>query len=230
MRAQRSPVSPRANEAAVIGMPHYSRPAERRADLVVHLAGLALALLGVGMLLGISISSGDPGQLWAVAIYGSGLVAMLALSTAYNFSPPRHQPLLRRFDHAGIFLMIAGCYTPFTTQHLSGVWAWAMTSAVWTIAGLGAAAKLLLPGLGRGFWLVVYLLLGWLMLIAVRPLFSSVGLAPLILLAVGGMLYTLGVVFYANKKLLFRRAIWHGHVVAAAAVHWTAILLAVIRR
>ena len=216
-------------DALSAGAPHYGRRGEKRADLIVHLTGLALALLGVGMLMGISIGSGKAQRLWGVAIYGAGLVAMLALSTAYNFSPSRHQPLLRRFDHAGIFLMIAGSYTPFTTQHLHGAWAWTMTSAVWGIAILGAAAKLLLPGLGKGFWVAVYLLLGWLMLIAIKPLFDSVGLAPLILLAVGGALYSLGVVFYANKKMPFRRAIWHGHVVAAATVHWTAILLAVIR-
>jgi len=218
--------APRNAQAA----PHYSRAAERRADFVVHLTGLGLALLGAGVLMGLSIGIGAAERLWAVVVYALGLVAMLALSTAYNFSAAHHQPVLRRLDHAGIFLMIAGSYTPFTTQHLTGAWSWAMTAGVWTIAGGGAVAKLLLPGLGRRFWLAVYLLLGWLMVIAVRPLFASVGLAPLILLGVGGLLYTLGVGFYANKKLPFRRAIWHGHVVAAAAVHWTAILLAVLRR
>jgi hemolysin III len=224
--AQRQLISPPPGQAAS----HYNRTAERRADLLVHLTGLVFALVGVGMLMGISIGSGQAHRLWAISIYGSGLVAMLALSTAYNFSPARHQPLLRRFDHAGIFLMIAGSYTPFTTQYLSGAWAWAMTSAVWTIAVLGATAKLVLPGLGKGFWIIVYLALGWLMVVAIKPMLNSAGLTPLILLAVGGLLYSLGVGFYANKKLPFRRAIWHGHVVAAAAVHWTAILLAVTHR
>jgi hemolysin III len=207
---------------------HYGDGAERRADLVVHLAGLALALVGGGMLIGLAISIGQVGRLTAAAVYACGLVTMLALSTAYNFSPARYQPLLRRFDHAGIFLMIAGSYTPFTTQHLSGGWAWGMTLAVWTIAGFGILAKLLLPGLGRAFWIGVYLSLGWLMVIAIQPLMQSLGLAPLILLAVGGLLYTVGVGFYANKALRFRRAIWHGHVVAAACVHWVAVLLAVL--
>jgi hemolysin III len=103
-----------------------------------------------------------------------------------------------------------------------------MTAAVWSIAGLGIAAKLLLPGLGRAFWIAVYVVLGWLMVIALEPLRQSLGLAPLILLAVGGLLYTLGVAFYSSKALRFRRAIWHGHVVAAAAVHWVAVLLAVL--
>ena len=139
------------------------------------------------------------------------------------------QPLLRRFDHAGIFVMIAGSSTPFTTQHLTGAWAWGMTSAVWAIAAFAALAKLFLPGLGKGFWIVVYLALGWLMVIAIQPILQSLGLAPLILMLVGGLLYSVGVIFYANKAMRFRRAIWHGHVVVAAAVHWVAVLLAVLK-
>lgn len=180
------------------------------------------------MLLGLAIGLGHVERLAAAAIYATGLLIMLALSTAYNFATPRFQPVLRRFDHAGIFVMIAGSYTPFTTQHLTGTWAWGMTTAVWATALFGAAAKLLLPGLGRGFWIAVYLALGWLMLIAVQPLMESLGLAPLILLAVGGLFYSVGVGFYARRTLRYRRAIWHGHVVTAAAVHWVAVLLAVI--
>ncbi len=215
-------------EDGFISLQHYRGPKERLADLVVHLVGLALALVGGGMLLGLAIGFGHLSRLAAAAIYAGGLLTMLALSTAYNFASSRFQPRLRRFDHAGIFIMIAGSYTPFTTHHLTGVWAWGMTAAVWTIATFGVLAKLLLPGLGRSFWIVVYLALGWLMLIAVQPLLDSLGPVPLILLAAGGLLYTLGVGFYANKRLGYRRAVWHGHVVAAAAVHWVAVLLAVI--
>lgn len=208
---------------------HYRDGRERLADLIVHLTGLGLALFGGGMLLGIAIGFGHVGRLTAAAIYACGLLAMLSLSTAYNFAAAKYQPLLRRFDHAGIFIMIAGSYTPFTTQHLTGAWAWGMTSAVWGIAGLAALAKLLLPGLGKGFWIAIYLVLGWLMVIAVQPIMQSLGLAPLILMAVGGLLYSVGVIFYANKQMRYRRAIWHGHVVVAAAVHWVAVLLAVLK-
>lgn len=207
---------------------HYQDARARLADLIVHLTGLALALVGGGMLLGLAIGFGHIGRLAAAAIYTAGLVAMLALSTAYNFAPARYQPLLRRFDHAGIFLMIAGCYTPFTTQHLTGSWAIWMTTAVWSVALFGVVAKLFMPGLAKSFWIAVYLALGWLMVIAIQPLFQSLGLAPLILMGVGGLLYSVGVGFYARKTMRFRRAIWHGHVVAAAAVHWVAVLLAVI--
>jgi len=211
-------------------LPHYSDRAEKLADLVVHLTGLALALVGGGMLLGLAIGFGHTSRLTAATIYAVGLLTMLGLSTAYNFSASRYQPLLRRFDHAGIFFMIAASYTPFTTGVLTGQWAWGMTIAVWSIAALGILAKLLLPGIAKFFWVLVYLALGWLMVIAIQPLMQGLGgLAPLILLAVGGGLYSLGVAFYANKKLRFRRAIWHGHVVAGACVHWVAVLLAVLR-
>lgn len=212
-----------------LAAPHYPTNGARWADLAVHLSGLALALLGSGILLGLAFGLGTLSQVAAVSVYSVGLVLMLALSTAYNFGTARWQPLLRRFDHAGIFIMIAGSYTPFTTQHLTGAWAWGMTSAVWGTAIFAAMAKLLLPGLGKGFWIFVYLALGWLMVIAVQPIMQSLGLAPLILMAVGGLLYSVGVIFYANKAMRYRRAVWHGHVVVAAAVHWVAVLLAVLK-
>jgi hemolysin III len=208
---------------------HYRDGKERLADLIVHLTGLALALVGGGMLIGLAIGFGNAGSLTAAAIYAVGLLTMLGLSTAYNFAVPRFQPLLRRFDHAGIFVMIAGSYTPFTTQHLTGAWAWGMTAAVWGTAIVAALAKLLLPGLGKGFWIAIYLALGWVMVIAIEPFMRSLGPAPLILLAIGGLLYSVGVIFYANKAMRYRRAVWHGHVVVAAAVHWVAVLLAVLK-
>lgn len=207
---------------------HYPTPGARVADLVVHLTGLVLALFGGGVLLGLSVSRGDLGLVAAVMVYAAGLLAMLGFSTAYNFARPEWQPTLRRLDHAGIFLMIAGSYTPFTTYNLEGVWSWAMTTAVWSIAGLGALGKLFLPGLGRKFWIFLYLALGWLVLIAIKPMLANVSWVAMLLLAIGGLVYTTGVMFYVQKRLKYFRAIWHGHVVAAAGVHWAAILVGVV--
>jgi hemolysin III len=161
-------------------------------------------------------------QTAALSVYAAGLLAMLAFSTAYNFANDKWRPVMRRLDHAGIFLMIAGSYTPFTTQNLTGAWAWGMTIAVWTIAGLGAIAKLFLPGLGKRFWIGVYLALSWVVLIAAIPWIA------LMLLLIGGAVYSLGVTFYVSKRLKFKRAIWHGHVIAAAGTHWVAILIGVV--
>lgn len=211
-----------------LAAPHYPTNGAKWADLVVHLSGLALALLGSGILLGLAFGLGTLGQVAAVSVYSVALILMLALSTAYNFSKARWQPLLRRFDHAGIFIMIAGSYTPFTTQNLHGAWAWGMTAAVWTVATIGVLCKLFLPGLDRRFWVGLYLALGWLVLVAIRPMIEGLSWPALILLAVGGLIYTTGVVFYLSKRLRFRRAIWHGHVVSAAGVHYAAVLVGVV--
>ena len=210
------------------GSDHYPSLWARRADLIVHVAGLTLALFGGGLALGIAVSHGMIGKVAAVCVYALGLIAMLAFSTAYNFAKPSWQPFLRRLDHAGIFLMIAASYTPFTTQALTGAWATWMTAAVWTLAGLGIAGKMLLPGLGKAIWVGLYLALGWMVVIAIKPMIDGVPVAAMWLLVAGGIVYSVGTLFYAAKGLKFRRAIWHGHVVAAAGLHYAAILVGVI--
>ncbi|MBN9319815.1 MAG: hemolysin III family protein [Caulobacterales bacterium] len=207
---------------------HYPTPAAKCADLVVHISGLVLALFGGGILLGLGVSRGSLGMVAAVSIYAAGLVAMLGLSTAYNFGKPQWRPLLRRFDHAGIFLMIAGSYTPFTTQSLTGAWSIAMTATVWGASLLGIFGKLFLPGLGRGFWVVLYLVLGWAVVFAIQPMLQGVHWVAMLLLAIGGLVYSAGAVFYMMKRLRFRRAIWHGHVVAGAGLQYAAVLVGVV--
>lgn len=207
---------------------HYPTAAAKCADLCVHLTGLVFALIGGGILLGLSVKLGGFGQVAAVAIYTVGMVAMLALSLAYNFAKWKYRPLLRRLDHAGIFLMIAGSYTPFTTQKLEGAWAIGMTTAVWSVALLGVAGKLFLPGLGRRFWVGLYLALGWLVLVAIKPMIDGLSWVALLLLALGGAIYSTGAVFYLLERLKFRRAIWHGHVVGGAVLQYVAVLIGVV--
>ncbi len=207
---------------------HYPTAAAKCADLVVHIVGLTLALVGGVVLLVFAVLQHSITEVVGVSIYAAGLLAMLAFSTAYNFAKPQYRPVLRRLDHAGIFLMIAGSYTPFTTHALTGAWAWGMTAAVWSIAGLGALGKLFLVRVDRKFWVGVYLALGWLVVVALKPMMASLAWYALLLLLAGGLLYSTGVIFYVNKRLKFARAIWHGHVVAAAAAHWAAVLLGVV--
>jgi hemolysin III len=207
---------------------HYPTPGAKRADLVVHLTGLACALLGGGILLGLAFGLGSLGQVAAVSVYTVGLILMLSLSTAYNFAKASWQPLLRRFDHAGIFVMIAASYTPFTTQNLEGWWAIGMTTAVWTVASIGVLAKLLLPGLDKRFWVGLYLAMGWLVLVAIKPMLDGLSWVALLLLAIGGLVYSTGTVFYLMRRLKFRRAIWHGHVIGGAGLHYAAVLVGVV--
>jgi hemolysin III len=206
---------------------HYPTPAAKCADLVVHIVGLTLALIGGVVLLALAVRAGSISRVVGVSVYAGGLLAMLAFSTAYNFARAQYRPVLRRLDHAGIFLMIAGSYTPFTLS-LPGAWGWGMTTAVWSIAALGALGKLFLRRVDRKFWVAVYLALGWLVVAALKPMIDHLAWYALVLLLAGGIVYSTGVIFYVNKRLKFYRAIWHGHVVAAAATHWAAVLVGVV--
>lgn len=208
---------------------HYQTRAERLADLIVHSVGLGLAAIG-GVILSIlaGIYSGMD-AVFVTAIYALCLIAMLTASTIYNWTQPcRARPILRRLDEACIFLMIAGSYTPFTTQRFEGAWSIGFTIAVWSIALLGAGIKMLAPRITDVFWSVVYVLFGWVAIFALKPMIETVHPLALGLLVLGGVIYTSGVLVFLSQKIKYRRAIWHGFVVAGAGVHWTAILIGVV--
>lgn len=208
---------------------HYPSRSERLADLWVHLAGLVLAAAGGIVLAVLAAINGGPDAAIATAIYALCLMAMLACSTFYNCTRPSSaRPLLRRLDEAAIFLMIAGSYTPFTTQRFEGGWSIGFTSLVWAIALAGVAAKMVAPRLTDRFWSLVYALFGWLAIVALKPLLDTVHPIALVLLVSGGLIYTAGVFVFIRPSVRFRRAIWHGFVVAGASLHWVAILLGVV--
>lgn len=209
---------------------HYNSPAERIADLWVHIVGLTLASIG-GVALAVlsAVNGGGAGLVFATAIYALCLIAMLTASTVYNqIRPCAARPVLRRLDEAAIFLMIAGSYTPFTTQRFEGGWAIGFTLLVWTIALAGVAAKLVMPRLSDAFWSGVYIAFGWLAVGALKPMVDTVHPIALALLVIGGLIYTAGVLVFISPKARFRRAIWHGFVVAGAGTHWAAVLVGVV--
>ena len=165
----------------------------------------------------------------ATAIYALCLIAMLTVSTVYNQTRPcAARPILRRMDEAAIFLMIAGSYTPFTTQRFEGAWSIGFTVLVWAIAFAGVGAKLVAPRISDAFWAGVYALFGWLAVIALKPMMDTVHPIALGLLVLGGLIYTAGVFVFISPKVKFRRAIWHGFVVTGATVHWAAVLVGVV--
>lgn len=208
---------------------HYATRAERLADLWVHVVGLALAAVG-GIVLAVLAAVYTGGEaVLATAVYALCLIAMLSASTVYNLTRPcAARPVLRRLDEAAIFLMIAGSYTPFTTQRFEGGWAIGFTLLVWTIALAGVAAKLVAPRISDAFWSGVYVLFGWLAVIALKPMMDTVHPVALGLLVAGGLIYTAGVFVFISPKVKFRRAIWHGFVVAGAGTHWAAVLVGVV--
>ncbi len=208
---------------------HYQSRGERQADLWVHVVGLGLAAVGGGVLATLAAVYSGVGTAVATAIYALCLVAMLSASTVYNLTRPcAARPVLRRLDEAAIFLMIAGSYTPFTTQRFEGWWAIGFTAGVWAIALAGVAAKLVAPRLSDGLWSLVYALFGWLAVIALKPMLDSVHPIALGLLVLGGVIYTAGVFVFISPRVRYRRAIWHGFVVTGASVHWAAVLVGVI--
>ena len=200
------------------------------ADGIVHAVGLAAAVTGAVALISAAVFRGT--SVAAVAVYAAALIAMLAASAAYSLGfRLRFHEVLRRLDHAGIFVMIAGSYTPFTAGVLTGRWAIGLTTAVWTIAALGVLMKTVLAPRGRrGLTTALYIAFGWIGVVAARPFLATLSPSVLWLVAAGGVLYTLGTAFHMPLRLPYRRAIWHGFVVAGAAVHFCAILLVVVAR
>lgn len=208
---------------------HYPTRTEKLVDGWLHGVALMLFTFAVGAALGLAIWRGGIGMASAVAVYAVCVMAMIGCSMAYNLTEePKRKALLRRFDHAAIFLMIAGSYTPFTTIRFDGAWAISMTTIVWVLALAGAAGKLFLPGVAKRVWLLFYIALGLMIFVAFGPLVETVPLAGVILLSIGGLLYVAGVPFYVWEELPFRRAIWHGFVIAAAGVHYAAVLTGVV--
>jgi hemolysin III len=201
-------------------------PRELIADGIVHALGVGLGLPAAIALVAMAALDGPSGSDVApIAIYAGGLVAMFACSAAYNLlRRSRLRAWLRRFDHAAIFAMIAGTYTPFTVLRLDGAWATGLTAAIWSIAGIGIGAKLLQPRWIERISLALYLMLGWIGLIAIGPFMQAMDGPTLGLLAAGGALYTTGVIFHVWRALPYHTAIWHGFVLVAAGLHYGAVL------
>jgi hemolysin III len=205
------------------------RGGELAADRIIHTIGNFAGVVGSVMLAGIAAGVAERPIFLASLVYSICLLTMLGCSAAYNLAASAaRRGFLRQLDHAAIFPMIAGTYTPFTTCRLHGVWAIGMTAAVWTGAITGAAIKLICPrGIKPGS-IVAYLALGWMILLGMRPMLASVDASTAILIGVGGVLYSIGVAFHLWRTLPFHSAIWHSFVLVAASCHYAAILHGVV--
>lgn len=157
---------------------------------------------------------------------------LYAASTAYHgIRLPRARRLLRILDHAAIYLLIAGTYTPFALISLRGAWGWSLFGLIWALAAIGVVFKVFFTGRFPRTSTVVYLAMGWLALIAVRQLFTHLPLSGLILLFSGGLCYTVGVLFFAlDDRMRFNHAIWHIFVLAGSTCHFFAIVLSTLPR
>ena len=205
------------------------RASELAADRIIHIMGILAGVVGAAIMMGIAADIVDRSTLSATLVYSVCLLTMLGCSAAYNLaSSASRREFLRQLDHAAIFLMIAGTYTPFTTCRLHGVWAIGMTAAVWTGALTGAVIKLICPSRIERVSIVAYLGLGWIILAGARPMLGSVDVWTAVLIGVGGVLYSIGAGFHLWRTLPFQKAIWHSLVLVAASCHYAAVLHGVV--
>lgn len=196
------------------------------ADGVIHAIGFCLSLIGgIIIIVLVASESTKPAAILAVSIYAVALFAMLGISAAYNMWPVSDTKwILRRFDHSAIYLLIAGTYTPFIAQLSDRSVAGGLLTVVWLTAGVGVALKLMLPGRFDRVAIVLYLLLGWCGVAVYGSFFAVLPNLIFWLLAIGGALYSLGVIFHILSNLRFQNAIWHACVLLAAICHFAAVL------
>ena len=195
------------------------------ADGIVHGVGLFFALIGVTVLIFYATLWSPAGARVAAWVYGVGLVLTLGISFSYNIWPvSRTKWYLRRFDHSAIFILIAATYTPFLERGADDPLLLGTLIAIWAIAAFGIFVKCVFPGRYDRLAILLYLAMGWSGVLVAEPVASRIPYASMLLIIIGGIIYSLGVIFHVWERLRFQNAIWHAFVVAAAAVHYSAVL------
>jgi hemolysin III len=197
---------------------------EEVAHAVTHGVGLLAAIVGLVVLLVEAAATRDPWRITACAVYATTLVLLYGTSTLYHaLSATRARRVFRVLDHSAIFLLIAGTYTPFALVSLRGPWGWALLGIVWGLGVLGITAKAIFGTRWPIVSTVIYLGMGWVVLVAAKPLVAHVPAGGIAWLVAGGIAYTAGIVFYAWTRLRYSHAIWHLFVLAGSACHYVAV-------
>ena len=193
---------------------------------ISHLVGTALAVAGAAVLVVLAAGTGDAWKIVSFSIYGATLVLLYSFSTLYHSLRGRAKAIFCKLDHSAIYLLIAGTYTPFTLVTLRGAWGWSMFGAAWALAVVGIAQELWLKKKKRVLSIVLYLAMGWMAVAAVRPLLQALTWNGFAWLAAGGVLYTVGIVFYAlDDRVKHAHGVWHLFVLAGSVSHYGAVLL-----
>ena len=203
-------------------------PLEEILHSASHGLGLLLSIAGLILLVDLALVRGDARLVTACGVFGVTLILLYLASTLYHgIRDPKAKQVLRMLDHSAIYLLIAGTYTPFTLVSLGGTQGWILFGVVWALAILGVVLKVFAMGRLRWLSMVLYLGMGWLVVVALEPMVAAVGSAGMWLLFLGGMAYTSGLIFYALRRP-YCHAIWHGFVLAGSILHFFAVLLYVI--
>ena len=202
---------------------------EEVANSVTHGLGLLASVVGAFVLVSLSVEQGEAWYVVSASIYSVTLVALYAASTLYHaLKGTCARNALRVLDHCAIYLLIAGTYTPVTLVSMRGGWGWTLFGLVWGIAAVGIGFKILGAGRYAAFSTVAYVLMGWVCIIAVKPMFVLLSPGALALLGTGGVLYTAGIFFYRSDRVPHSHAVWHLFVVAGSVCHYFAIALYVL--
>lgn len=197
---------------------------EEIANTISHGVGLAAALVATPLLVGYAVRHGSAAFVVGASVFAATVVLLYLASTLYHALPPgKAKRVFRIIEHSAIYLLIAGTYTPFTLGVLRGPWGWTLITLIWILAGVGVLLKALGGVRHPVFSMVLYLGMGWLMVVAVRPLWLRVPLSGLVWLGLGGLAYTVGVSFYAAKRLRYAHFVWHLFVLAGTTCHFIAV-------
>lgn len=202
---------------------------EELANSLTHGFGVLLAIGGLTTLVTLAVLRGDVWHVVSSSIYGSAMVVLYSASTLYHgVSAPRAKSALQVFDHAAIFLLIAGTYTPFSLVSLRGPWGWSIFGTVWGLAAVGIVIEIAFPRRWPVLSLVLYIAMGWVVVVAVKPLLTALAPGGLVLLLLGGIAYTAGIGFYVWHRLPYNHAVWHLFVLAGTVLHFFAVLFYVV--
>ncbi|WP_312198764.1 PAQR family membrane homeostasis protein TrhA [Stutzerimonas balearica] len=194
-----------------------------------HLVGAALASVGAIWLLVLAALDGSPAKIVSVAIYGLSLILLYSISTLYHSLRGRAKVVMRKLDHLSIYLLIAGSYSPFCLVTLAGAWGWTLFGIVWGLAVIGMLQEIKPRSEARVLSLVIYAVMGWVVLVAVKPLFAALGGAGFAWLLAGGICYTVGIVFFVfDDRFRHWHGIWHIFVMVGSLLHFIAILFYVL--
>lgn len=202
---------------------------EEIAHSVSHGIGIILSAVGLGFLIWLSLEYGNNWHLISSIVYGASLILLYSSSTLYHAIPhPRAKRFFQLLDHSMIFVLIAGTYTPFALVSLHGPWGWSLFGVVWGIAIAGILLETLKKERIKWLSLSLYLGLGWMAVVVIKPMLDMVPMVGLLFLLAGGLSYSLGVIFYVRKQMLYHHAVWHLFVLAGSGLHYCAVLFGVI--
>ncbi|MFC2082308.1 hemolysin III family protein [Bacteroidota bacterium] len=198
---------------------------EEIANSITHGMGAVLSVVGLVVLLVLASQQGSLVHIISFIIYGSSLIILYLASTLYHSIPqPSAKKIFKIIDHSAIYLLIAGTYTPFLIINMRSVMGWSLFIVIWGLAISGIVFKSVFISKFRKLSVAVYIFMGWLSVIAIKELYISLPLNGIILLALGGLFYTVGVVFYAWRKLPYSHSVWHLFVLCGSACHYFSIL------